>query len=99
MLAECKGLPLALKVIGSSLQWEPHRSWEIAFKKLKKLSNGEPVSRYQQKGLRRCLEISIGFLDDMGRKCFFDLASFPEDQKNCADALLDIWVYVRKMEW
>ena len=83
-------------MIGSSLQWEPHISWEIA---LKKLFNGEPISRYQQKGLRRCLEISIGFLDDVGRKCFLDLVSFPEDQKVCADALLDIWVYVRKMEW
>ncbi|GLJ19892.1 hypothetical protein SUGI_0360450 [Cryptomeria japonica] len=47
----------------------------------------------------RCLETSIDCLDDVGRECFLDLGSFPEDKKICADALLDIWVYVRKMEW
>ncbi|XP_057840518.2 uncharacterized protein LOC131050374 [Cryptomeria japonica] len=94
--AECKGLPLALKVIASSLHGEPPVVWEIA--KIK-LSKGEPISDYHKEGLYKFLETSIELLDDVVRECFLDLGSFPEDKKICADALLDIWVYVRNLEW
>eukprot|EP00253_Pinus_taeda_P001876 PITA_01876 len=94
--AECKGLPLALKVIGSSLYGQPHPAWEGA---KNKLLNGESVSDYHKEGLLRCLETSIDALDEEARECFLDLGSFPEDRKISVDALLDIWVYVRKMEW
>ncbi|XP_059074637.1 probable disease resistance protein At4g33300 [Cryptomeria japonica] len=94
--AECKGLPLALKVVGSSLYGEPHVAWENA---KQKLSLGESISPYHSEGLFRRLETSIDCLDDVWRECFLDFASFPEDKKSCADALLNIWVYVRKMEW
>ncbi|XP_059074888.1 probable disease resistance protein At4g33300 [Cryptomeria japonica] len=94
--AECKGLPLALKVIGSCLNGEPRAAWETA---KKKLSKGESISDYQRNGLITCLETSISFLDDVARECFLDLGLFPADIKICADALLDIWVYFRKMEW
>ncbi|XP_057840509.2 putative disease resistance protein At5g47280 [Cryptomeria japonica] len=94
--AECKGLPLALKVIASSLHGEPPVVWEIA---KNKLSKGEPISDYHKEGLYKCLETSIELLDDVVRECFLDLGSFPEDTKVCADALLDIWVYVRNLEW
>ncbi|GLJ19893.1 hypothetical protein SUGI_0360460 [Cryptomeria japonica] len=93
--AECKGLPLALKVIGSSLNAEPHVTWLNA---KNKLSLGESISSDHEEGLFRCLKTSIDLLDDFGRECFLDLASFPENKKICADALLDIWVYVRKLE-
>jgi len=94
--AQCKGLPLALKVIGSSLHGEPRPVWESA---KKKLLNGESISDYHKEGLFKCLETSIDVLDDEARECFSDLGSFPEDRKIPVDALLDIWVYVRKMEW
>ncbi|GLJ19878.1 hypothetical protein SUGI_0360260 [Cryptomeria japonica] len=94
--AECKGLPLALKVVGSSLYGEPHVAWENA---KQKLSLGESISPYHSEGLFRRLETSIDCLDDVWRECFLDFASYPEDKKSCADALLNIWVYVRKMEW
>ncbi|XP_057870987.2 putative disease resistance protein At5g47280 isoform X1 [Cryptomeria japonica] len=94
--AECKGLPLALKVIGSSLNGEPYVTWSNA---KNKLSLGESISSDHEEGLFRCLETSINFLDDVGRECFLDLALFPENKKTCANALLDIWVYVRKLEW
>ncbi|GLJ19834.1 hypothetical protein SUGI_0359470, partial [Cryptomeria japonica] len=94
--AECKGLPLALKVIASSLHGEPPVVWEIA--KIK-LSKGEPISDYHKEGLYKFLETSIELLDEVVRECFLDLGSFPEDTKICADALLDIWVYVRNLEW
>ncbi|XP_057866628.2 putative disease resistance protein At5g47280 isoform X1 [Cryptomeria japonica] len=94
--AECKGLPLALKVIGSSLNGEPHGTWLNA---KNKLSQGQSISSYHKEGLFRCLETSIDFLEDVGRECFLDLALFPENKKICADALLDIWVYIRKLKW
>ena len=93
---ECKGLPLALKVIGSSLHGKPYFMWARA---KNKLLNGELVSNYHKEGLLRCLESSIDVLEEEARDCFLDLGSFPEDKKISVDALLDIWVYVRKMEW
>ncbi|GLJ19861.1 hypothetical protein SUGI_0359960 [Cryptomeria japonica] len=94
--AECKGLPLALTVVGNSLYGEPHVAWENA---KRKLSQGQPISTYHEERLFKCLKTSIDYLDDAGRECFLDTASFPEDKKTCVDALLNIWVYVRKMEW
>ncbi|XP_057842199.1 putative disease resistance protein At5g47280 [Cryptomeria japonica] len=94
--AECKGLPLALKVIGSCLNGETRVAWESA---RTKLSKREPISDYHRDGLFRCLETSISILDDVARECFLDLGAFPEDKKICADVLLHIWVYVRKLEW
>jgi hypothetical protein len=94
--AECKGLPLALKVIGSSLHGEPRPAWESA---KNKLLNGESISEYHKERLLRSLETSVDVLDEEARECFMDLGSFPEDRKISVDALLDIWVYVRKLEW
>ncbi|XP_057825947.2 putative disease resistance protein At5g47280 [Cryptomeria japonica] len=94
--AECGGLPLALKVIGSTLHGEPRVAWERA---KSRLSKGESISDYHREGLLECLATSIDFLDDRATECFLDLGSFPEDKKICADALLDIWVNVRKLDW
>ncbi|KAH9319729.1 hypothetical protein KI387_021498 [Taxus chinensis] len=93
---ECEGLPLALKVIGSSLHGEPCVAWESA---KNKLSKGKSISDYHKEGLLECLETSIDFLDDVARECFLDLGAFPQGKKVCADALLDIWIYHRKLEW
>lgn len=93
---ECKGLPLALKVIGSSLRGEPLVTWQSA---KNKLSKGETISDYHREGLLRRLETSIDVVDDVLRECFLDLGAFPEDRKICVDALLDLWVYGRQLEW
>ena len=45
------------------------------------------------------METSIDVLDVEARECFLDLGSFPEDRRISVNAILDIWVYVRKMEW
>ncbi|KAH9297959.1 hypothetical protein KI387_029641 [Taxus chinensis] len=93
---QCKGLPLALKVIGSSLHGEPYPVWESA---KQKLSRAEHISEYHKEGLLNCLETSIDVLDDDLRQCFLDLGAFPKGRKFSIDALLDMWVYVRGMEW
>ncbi|GLJ19974.1 hypothetical protein SUGI_0362200 [Cryptomeria japonica] len=96
LLEECDGLPLALKVIGSSLHGKSHEAWETA---MRKISKGECISDSHKKGLIRLFEITIDSLDDVAKQCFQDLGLFPEDRKICADALLDIWVYVRDLQW
>ncbi|GLJ19976.1 hypothetical protein SUGI_0362230 [Cryptomeria japonica] len=96
LLVECGGLPLALKVIGSSLYGKPHEAWETA---RESFSKGESISDYNKKGLIRLLEITVDSLDNVAKECFQDLSLFPEDRKICADALLDIWVYVRDLQW
>eukprot|EP00253_Pinus_taeda_P017312 PITA_17312 len=94
--AMCMGLPLALKVIGSSLRNEPQPVWENA---KKKLSRAEPISQYHREELLDCLETSIDVLDDESKECFLDLGAFPKGRKFNVDSLLDIWVRVRGMEW
>ncbi|GLJ19801.1 hypothetical protein SUGI_0358810 [Cryptomeria japonica] len=41
---------------------------------------------------------SIDSSDDVPKECFLDLELFPADRKICAEALLDTWVYVRKLQ-
>ena len=59
----------------------------------------EPISNYHLDRILRCLETSIEFLNEEARECFLDLGAFAKGKKVSADALLDIWVYVRKLEW
>lgn len=94
--AECKGLPLALKVIGSSLRGEPQPVWENANKKLRR---AESISEYHRDNLLHCLETSVDVLDEESKQCFLDLGAFPKGRKFSVDSLLDIWVHVRGMEW
>ena len=94
--AQCGGLLLALKVIGSSLHGESNEVWERA---KEKISKGESISDYHKNELIRLLEISINYLDDVAKECFLDLSLFPDGRKICADALMNIWVYVRKLQW
>jgi len=76
--AECKGLPLALKVIGSSLHGEPRPGWESA---KNTLLNGVWISNYHKEGLLRCLESSIDVLDEEAQECFLDLGPFRRIEK------------------
>lgn len=86
-------LPLLSHEYSLSLNGESNVAWEIAQKK----SQRKSTSRYSRERIYKCLN-SIDFLNGVRRECFLDLASFPAGKKVCADALLDIWIYVRKME-
>eukprot|EP00253_Pinus_taeda_P016030 PITA_16030 len=94
--AKCKGLPLSLKVIGSSLRSKPRPIWSNS---QRKLSKSESISEYHKESLLKRLETSIDVLDGKHKQCFLDLGAFPKGRKFSVETLLDFWVYVREMEW
>ncbi|KAJ4952292.1 hypothetical protein NE237_029124 [Protea cynaroides] len=83
----CRGLPLALKVIGNSLRWQPVKVWQNTERMLSNCSIFE-----SQSDLLRCLASSLNYLNKKVQECFMDLGSFPEDERIPASSLIDIWV-------
>ncbi|XP_059594418.1 probable disease resistance protein At5g66900 isoform X1 [Vitis vinifera] len=97
IVGHCKGLPLALEVVGRSLHGRPVEIWRS---RLKKLSEGQSVVD-SEADLRKCLQSSIDALNDedvMLKECFMDLGSFPEDQKIPATALIDMWAELYNLD-
>ncbi|KAG6784541.1 hypothetical protein POTOM_010238 [Populus tomentosa] len=92
---ECKGLPLALKVIGASLRDQPEMYWESA---RKRLSRGEPICESHESQLLDRMAISTQFLSKNVRECFLDLGSFPEDKKIPLDVLINMWVEIHDID-
>lgn len=95
VIEECKGLPLALNVIGKSLNGKGPEEWTAV---KEKLSQGKPINE-SHKALLECLATSIDNVDEEVRECFLDMAIFPEARKSCADPLLDLGVYVHDLGW
>ncbi|XP_057987196.1 disease resistance protein RPV1-like isoform X2 [Hevea brasiliensis] len=65
--AYCKGVPLALEVLGSHLCNKTPEEWEIELNKLK---------RYPDSDIMEVLEISYNDLDEMQKKIFLYIACF-----------------------
>ncbi|XP_074302484.1 putative disease resistance protein At4g33300 [Silene latifolia] len=95
LVNECKGLPLALKVIGASLRGQPQMFWESA---KKRLSRGEPIGESHEVNLLKRMETSISYLPEKVKECFLDLASFPEDMKIPLDVLINMWVEIHDVD-
>ncbi|GLJ19795.1 hypothetical protein SUGI_0358740 [Cryptomeria japonica] len=77
------------------MQVESHEAWKRA---TNKISKRKYRSNYQRKGLYTLPQINIDSFDHVHKECLLDLALFPADKKISADALLDIWVYVEKLQ-
>ncbi|KAK8512477.1 hypothetical protein V6N13_082975 [Hibiscus sabdariffa] len=92
---ECKGLPLALKVIGASLQDQPEMYWINA---RKRLSRGEPICESHENKLLDRMETSVECLKKKVKECFLDLGSFPEDKKIPLDVLVNMWVEIHNID-
>ncbi|KAK1433029.1 hypothetical protein QVD17_09933 [Tagetes erecta] len=90
MVKSCKGLPLALTVIGASLRGQSEVKWRTM---LKKWSEGQSIF-HSNSQLLLSLRASVDALEHLPivRDCFLDLGSFPEDEKIAASALMDMWV-------
>ncbi|XWS24285.1 hypothetical protein CRYUN_Cryun28dG0087900 [Craigia yunnanensis] len=92
---ECKGLPLALKVIGASLRDQPEMYWASA---KKRLSRGEPICESHENKLLERMAISVEYLNKKVKECFLDLGSFPEDKKIPLDVLINMWVEIHDID-
>ena len=91
---ECKGLPLALKVVGSALTGKREaRQWQHALNKLK---SAETLSPDHETQLFARLELSLDELPRLHprlRDCFLYFAAFPEDfEVSMVSDLLDLWI-------
>jgi len=89
VVENCKGLPLAILVIATSLRYRPYELWE---KIIKELSQGRSILDSNTELLTRLRKI-LDVLEDnpINKECFMDLALFPEDQRIPVAALIDMW--------
>lgn len=92
---ECKRLPLALKVIGSSLRDQPEIYWTSA---KNRLSRSQPICESHEVQLLERMKLSIDYLPGKVRECFLDLGSFPEDKKIPLDVLINMWVELHDID-
>ncbi|CAI9116608.1 OLC1v1017801C1 [Oldenlandia corymbosa var. corymbosa] len=92
---ECRGLPLALKVIGASLRDQPEMYWTSA---KNRLTRCQPICESHEVQLLRRMKLSIDCLPEKARQCFLDLGSFPEDKKIPLEILINMWVEVHDID-
>ncbi|KAG5040157.1 hypothetical protein JHK82_012282 [Glycine max] len=90
VVRHCKGLPLAIKVIGRSLS---NRSYEMWQKMVEEFSHGHTILDSNIE-LITSLQKILDVLEDnhIIKECFMDLALFPEGQRIPVAALVDMWV-------
>ncbi|XP_009407671.2 putative disease resistance protein At5g47280 [Musa acuminata AAA Group] len=95
VVEECKGLPLALKVIGASLRDQPPKFWARA---KNRLARGEAICDSHENKLLEHMASTIGFLSGKVRECFLDLGSFPEDKRIPLDVLINMWMELHDLD-
>lgn len=95
-MKSCKGIPLALEVVGRSLCRQPVAVWQS---RAKQQSKGKSILHFSSDMLDS-LQSSFYALDGMKdiQDCFLDLGSFPEDHMIPANALIDMWVEQYKLD-
>ncbi|KAI3737064.1 hypothetical protein L2E82_27059 [Cichorium intybus] len=95
IVEKCKGLPLALKVIGASLRDQPEMYWRGANNRL---SRAQPICDSHEIELLNRMKISIDYLNEKVRNCFLDLGCFPEDKTMPLDVLINIWTELHDID-
>ncbi|GJS62219.1 probable disease resistance protein [Tanacetum coccineum] len=85
----CKGLPLALTVVGASLCGQSLLKWKTT---LKKWLEGQSILQ-SNTSMLFSLKSSIDELDELPiiKECFLDMGLFPEDERTAATTITDIW--------
>ncbi|KVI08617.1 Disease resistance protein [Cynara cardunculus var. scolymus] len=97
IVKHCKGLPLALTVVGASLCGQGAIKWRTTFKKW---SEGQSILQ-SHSSMLVSLSASIDALDHelpIVKECFLDLGSFPKDERVAATALMDMWVELYNLD-
>lgn len=92
---ECKGLPLALKVIGASLRGQTEMFWTSA---KNRLSRGQPLCESHEVQLLERMKLSIDYLSNKEKECFLDMGAFPEDKKIPLDILINMWLELHDID-
>ncbi|GBG92793.1 hypothetical protein CBR_g57143 [Chara braunii] len=89
--SECQGLPLALKIVGSSLQGKSASEWKVAYRNLRRAAS---ITRRYHEAVFGSLSFSLDALhaeDPVLLDCFLDLAAYPEDYQIPVHELLLQW--------
>ncbi|KAE8672657.1 pentatricopeptide repeat-containing protein [Hibiscus syriacus] len=96
VMGSCKGLPLALEVVGKSLCGQPVAMWR---KQAKQLCKGLSIL-HSNADLLAYLESSLDTLDTQSgiKDCYLDFGSFPEDHQIPAAALIDMWAELYELD-
>ncbi|EHA8591422.1 putative disease resistance protein [Cocos nucifera] len=97
---ECRGLPLALKTIGSAMRnWRDPKRWRHAIKLLKDSKHAEIQEMEilpeegEERDMFRTLKLSYDNLPDgRTRQCFLSCCLWPEDYPIMKDELIDCWM-------
>ncbi|KAH9657198.1 Disease resistance protein UNI [Citrus sinensis] len=95
---ECKGLPLAIKAVGSALRGKGFGQWKVALHKLKnaKLNTIEGIGKDDQ-DVYHCLKFSYDNLNgEDSRSCFLLCSLFPEDYEIDSNDLVG---YAVALDW
>ena len=88
---ECKGLPLALKVIGSAMKSKDDiAEWRSTLRDLR--TSNATIDKSLEHQLFNRLQISYDQLDEPTKTCFLYFAAFPEDSEILTKTLFDMWV-------
>lgn len=95
VVKKCKGLPLALKVIGGSLRDQPEMFWASAKGRLVRCQS---ICESHEVQLLERMKLSVDCLPGKVRECFLDLAAFPEDKKIPLHVLVNIWVELHDID-
>ncbi|XP_052288567.1 probable disease resistance protein At1g61300 [Citrus sinensis] len=102
---ECKGLPLAIKAVGSALRGNTADQWNLALEKLQnaKLDKIEGIDKDSQ-DVYGCLKFSYDYLNgEDSRSCFLLCSLFPQDYKIDLEDLLGyavglVWYQAESIE-
>jgi len=90
---ECKGLPLALKVIGGSMVGKTTRQeWEFQLNCLRE--SRQLPEQQEEEALFGRLKLSYDNLDNdnpVSKECFLGFAAFPEDRMVEMEELIKLW--------
>ncbi|KAJ1691065.1 hypothetical protein LUZ63_015220 [Rhynchospora breviuscula] len=83
---KCKGLPLALTVLGGilSLEEQTYNAWERVLRTMNWPEEG--------KDCMNVLNMSYDYMSYEVKQCFLYLASFPEDHEIRANRLIKMWI-------
>ncbi|KAI9107495.1 hypothetical protein K1719_021532 [Acacia pycnantha] len=90
MAKECKGLPLALIVLGSSMAGVSVEVWEDS---MKNLTSSSWTALDLETKVFSILKYSYDKLDAVQKRCFLYCALYPEDYEILVSDLIDKWMW------